>query len=780
MGWLGLLMNPAMLGLGLLAIASPILIHLLNKRRFKIVNWAAIDFLLEAEKKNRRRVRLENIILLLLRCLAMLLIGLLLARPFLPSSVARLLQENRKFERIIVLDDSLSQRVPVGNGTSFDTSITSIKSLITSLADSTESEDWMTLLVTSRPDDPVFENMPVSVTTTASLIEMIDELECADRTADYPDVLNWLRSYVSSPVGQKSGNESAPAGDAVNRVTYLYSDMRKRDWIDDEVAEGSSGPVALMDSIAAETAGSFVIDVGGPDDQNLAVTRLEPDDLQVANKVIGFSVDVTNFGSTTVSDIRVLLQVDESPPAFETIASIAPGETEEVIFRYLFNRPGEQRFLSFGDEESALPGFKNYRVRAEINRQSLDADTLPKDQLIEDSSAVYASRVLNGIPVLLVDGAPSGISERSETHYLKGLALDGTGLDMRVGSISDLETESLSNYKVIFVCNVDSVSRERMKTISAWVEDGGALVLMPGDQVRSFDFNSTFYDDGQGLSPIELTEVAGNSLAFDSWFHFEIDPKPHPSLDLIVEHDASSLSKIPVFSWFKSSYDREQLGKQFDIPLWLNDPDHSPVMVDRAFGDGRVIVFTIPADGDWSLWAGDGTYMLVMLQLIDYLVGGGSNDSMVEPGGRIAYPVDLSAYKTRVALRDPDDEKVETVAEPLDNTPEAKSSELYRATFNRIADRGFYEIELNRHSGETESVLFASNYDPAESDLERIPDETLANNFFSEDVSFLTTDSLQDAEVDDGLAEIWLWILVVLFGVLMLEQYLGWYFGKKR
>ena len=92
------LMNPLMLGLGALAVASPIIIHLLNKRRFKIVEWAAMDFLFEAEKKNRRRVQIENFILLFLRCLAMLLIGLLLARPFLPNEVARVIQPNQKFE----------------------------------------------------------------------------------------------------------------------------------------------------------------------------------------------------------------------------------------------------------------------------------------------------------------------------------------------------------------------------------------------------------------------------------------------------------------------------------------------------------------------------------------------------------------------------------------------------------------------------------------------------------------------------------------------------------
>ena len=63
----GFMVNPALFLLGVAAISSPIIIHLLNKRKFKRVDWAAMDFLLEADKKNRRRVRLENFILLLLR-----------------------------------------------------------------------------------------------------------------------------------------------------------------------------------------------------------------------------------------------------------------------------------------------------------------------------------------------------------------------------------------------------------------------------------------------------------------------------------------------------------------------------------------------------------------------------------------------------------------------------------------------------------------------------------------------------------------------------------------
>ena len=52
-------------------IAAPILIHLFSKRKFVVIEWAAMDFLLDAQKQNKRRVQLEHLILLLLRCLGL-------------------------------------------------------------------------------------------------------------------------------------------------------------------------------------------------------------------------------------------------------------------------------------------------------------------------------------------------------------------------------------------------------------------------------------------------------------------------------------------------------------------------------------------------------------------------------------------------------------------------------------------------------------------------------------------------------------------------------------
>jgi hypothetical protein len=113
---LAALAAPALLYAGLAAAAVPILIHLLNRRRFRRIRWAAMDFLIQADRLNRRRIRIEEFILLALRCLAVGLIGLALARWFIqPESLAAALGSRGRGERIVLLDDSFSMALRDGS-----------------------------------------------------------------------------------------------------------------------------------------------------------------------------------------------------------------------------------------------------------------------------------------------------------------------------------------------------------------------------------------------------------------------------------------------------------------------------------------------------------------------------------------------------------------------------------------------------------------------------------------------------------------------------------------
>ncbi|MBC7351188.1 MAG: BatA domain-containing protein, partial [Thermogutta sp.] len=63
---------------GMLAAAGVVLIHLLHRRRFRVVHWAAMEFLLQAARRSRRMIELRDWLLLLLRmaCLLLFAIGM--------------------------------------------------------------------------------------------------------------------------------------------------------------------------------------------------------------------------------------------------------------------------------------------------------------------------------------------------------------------------------------------------------------------------------------------------------------------------------------------------------------------------------------------------------------------------------------------------------------------------------------------------------------------------------------------------------------------------------
>src|SRR5205807_696211 len=101
-----LFLNPANMAIGGALISSPIIIHLINRMRYRRVRWAAMEFLLKSQKRNRRRLIIEQLILLALRILLILLAGLLLAR-FLGFSYAGFFQPQNT-THVVLLDDRLS------------------------------------------------------------------------------------------------------------------------------------------------------------------------------------------------------------------------------------------------------------------------------------------------------------------------------------------------------------------------------------------------------------------------------------------------------------------------------------------------------------------------------------------------------------------------------------------------------------------------------------------------------------------------------------------------
>src|SRR4051794_24812210 len=100
--------NPLLLLLGLLALLIPPIIHLLNRRRYDVIDWGAMQFL-HISEVTRRKIMLEELLLMLLR---MGLLGILvaaLAGPFLtlPGPAARVFGRPAR-DVVLVIDASAS------------------------------------------------------------------------------------------------------------------------------------------------------------------------------------------------------------------------------------------------------------------------------------------------------------------------------------------------------------------------------------------------------------------------------------------------------------------------------------------------------------------------------------------------------------------------------------------------------------------------------------------------------------------------------------------------
>src|SRR3954466_1231109 len=89
---------------GAIFAAGPVIIHLLNRRRYRVVQWAAMDFLKEAMQRNRRILQIRDIILLVMRTVAVLLFGFVLARPFLTRG-SRAFDDRSPLHAIMVVDN---------------------------------------------------------------------------------------------------------------------------------------------------------------------------------------------------------------------------------------------------------------------------------------------------------------------------------------------------------------------------------------------------------------------------------------------------------------------------------------------------------------------------------------------------------------------------------------------------------------------------------------------------------------------------------------------------
>ncbi|MEX2214569.1 MAG: BatA domain-containing protein [Phycisphaeraceae bacterium] len=760
--WLGIsAVNPALLW-GALAIASPIIIHLLSKRKFKVIDWAAMDFLIEADKRNRRRVRMEQLILLLLRCLACLLIALLVARPFFSSQgLASAMLADSNFERIVIVDDSPSMQLQADGKITFDEMK---KGLVTFVRDLSRerSRDTITLRLTSEPDKPVFSGASLASDNVENLVQTLEELKASDMTANLGPALLAV---------EKSFEEASGPG---NRIVYLITDMRKRDWgslappaapVPAAPAAGAlEGPMpdaekskdqdvaGIIKRLSEKTSEFMVVDVGAEAVENLAIVGIVARNKAIVRGVDAeFSILVRNSGSLTAGDVELVFGAGESVEQRTRIESIAPGETLAVPVSFKFEEIGS--------------------VPVTVS--------LPADPLPPDNTRHFAARVRDGIAVLVVNGAPDSDKEKSETYFLSRALLPSErvrlGFSVEEVTENQFEAMDISRFQVIILANLYRVTDDRNTALDTWVKNGGGLIFYLGDQVDDAIYNQTLYKDGAGLLPARLEAVRGDETE-RSWVYLDIEDANHPVIGSFAEELLRPLiGAVKVFRWWHLLVDEKALkAGKVSVPMrFSKDADNSPAFVEQGYGKGRVLLVATPVDGDWNDWPSIASYLPMVAMYAEHMARDTVGEGTIIAGMPIRYDLDAARFML--------DARIIPLRAGGEPEPAPAVEEGSRnVVIYPVKSAGFYNLELTTRDNQTAPLLFAANIESDEGQLAKVDEEEFKKRMGDANVKLVSGQASLNAGTTGARSEFWRTVLIVLVLALCVEQFLAWTFGRRR
>ncbi len=754
--------TPALAWAGAGAIAAPILIHLLARRRFKRIRWAAMDFLIDAERRNRRRIRMEEWILLALRCLAVALLGLMVARPFItPSGLASAWGGTRRTERVFVLDDSFSMAYLAPGATPFERAKSAVRRLIESIQKDTP-DDTVTILKTSDPSKPVESGASLDADGTEELLARLEALTPSQRSIDITAVFE----------GVVEALQRDPS--AVNVAVYFVSDFQRKDWVR---REGPSDAVRTEGGLAAPLAAwaskerglrLVLLNVGENDAANTSVTASS---VRAGPLVVGTTgtvrVGVANYSGRKVENLELQSTVGNKQQSVKVIPSLTERQDAEVDLEVEFSRAGDEA------------------VRVEI----------PQDALPLDNVRYLASDVVSAVRILLVNGEPSADEYDDEIALLStALRPEGevfSGHEIVIVDEPGLADANLAGFHAVVLANVYRIDEPTIESLERFVHQGGGAAFFLGDQVNADLYNSTLFRKGEGILPAELGEIVRPSEPA----HLVITDRLHPAVRAVGrENDPLGVSQVPFFEFFSCKLPEtdvagvsvneaadkgsaESSDRSARLIARFDTGDEHPAMIDRPFGRGRVLLVTSSADKEWNQWPDHPTYLPVITELIRHTARQAEGKAENRVGVPLELPIDPAQFGAEVVVRGPAyPNEAETVMRAV---PSADGRGL-TLRWEHTESAGFYRFVLQRPDGGEVVKIAAVNVDPREGGLAMAQETELRRSMGGLPFEYLQGLERVAQAADAARIEIWRGVLVFAAFVLMSEQCLAWWWGRRR
>lgn len=541
--------------LGLAAGVIPVILHLINRQRAKDLPFSTLRFLKISAQKTRRRRRIHDLLLMILRVAVLLLIATGLARPTL-TNLRSLLGGGALSAVAIILDNSASMGVIDQGKTRFDTAVAAAGQIMDEIRDGDEAAIW----VTCGPDLP--EQGRVD-TQHDKVRQLLNQVTVSYERADLAVKLQQARKLLAS-------------SKATNKEIYLLTDMQELAWegLKKEADQRKGEEPEALDEAdrKAREIPVVIVDCHRQPAPNSAVHGVQLEaTVPVANLPVKAAVEVFNAGPGAAQRV-VELYIDNAKESSSPVLNIPPGEKGRHEFLFSFRSGGMHR--------------------GEVRLSGEDGCKL-------DDRRFFTMEVDQGIPVAIVVGQRHEIPYLDDAFYLEQAlspaSTGGTAIRTQFLTPGDLLSEPLSTFTAVYCVNVPALDADAAERLRAYVAGGGNLVWICGDNVVPEAYNRMNDQAQKQLLPAPLAEPrsAGPALGRDSWSVNFLD-KTHRALRHLAE-PASLYESILVYRHF-----RLDTAGAADARVLLRLDDGEALLVERRVEKGAVVMLGASAHVHWT------------------------------------------------------------------------------------------------------------------------------------------------------------------------------------
>ncbi len=721
---------------GLLVVAAPVIIHLINLLRHRRVKWAAMEFLLAGQRKHSSWIRLKELLLLLLRMAAVAAVVLIVARPRLDGGVGKRLGDVTT-HHIVILDDSFSTSDRFADRNVFDAAKAAVERIALQALDESSAQTF-TLLRTSQ----------ASASGGAAKPDLLDELVNAGFVfKDKPDrKLNMVLAGLE-PSDSAAGPEAAlkalstmlKSGEGEDRILYIVSDFRAKDW------RNSSELRNLLASQEKKTSNIYLVQCADDDRPNLTMTSLQPTSGTITAGVqFEMQVEVRNFGAVAVEKPAVEIRSDGDTGGTIFLESIPPGKSQVGKFFVSFPDPGEH----------------------------LIAVSLENDSVAADNRRYCVVNLPAKMPVLVVNGEPDSTLAADVAWALApaGPITSGLAPQIQIPTfLNDAENNPLGGYWGVYLAGVKELDAAAVRNLEAYAEAGGGVCFVVGGKTSAEFFNNNLYRDGKGIFPVPLDSE--KPLFRDREAKaFDIVGSQHPVFKRFADERNTFLRDVTIQRYFGVLGTWEEKHAPGETIVIAKLRNGAPLVVEKQFGKGRVVALLTTPVPPWSDWKKNASFVITMLETQSYVARRDQRaDDHRYVGTPLSIPLDPKIYQAEALVLPPhasEGNALKVQAVPGDGD--------LKLDFNGTNQAGFYRIELTKLDKTSELRHAARNVDPAEGELVRVAETELNEKLSGVRFHFRKADRIQPGDSDASASMLSSVILYALIGLLLGEQALAY------